>query len=115
MSSFLDLRLLSKAFRRRLLLLGYCSTSLAGSLSAYKRIEDDLRGSEGYLCLALEGFGVVGLLGFGVVGLLIFGVVGRLDRDPVRRRGNRYGDTDCLSKSFLGMLEEEVNEKAPDL
>lgn len=48
MSSFLDLRLLSKAFRRRLLLLGYCSTSLAGSLSAYNRIEDDLRGSEGY-------------------------------------------------------------------
>ena len=88
--------------------------SLPWSLSADNRIEDDLRGSEGYLCLALEGFGVVGLLGFGVVGLLILGVVGLLDdRDPVRRRGNRYGETDRLSKSFLGMVE--VNEKAPDL
>lgn len=49
------------------------------------------------LCLALEGFGVVGLLGFGVVGLLLFGVVGLLDRDPVRRSGNRYGETARLS------------------
>lgn len=45
------------------------------------------------LCLALEGFGVVGLLGFGVVGLLVFGVVGLLDRDPVRKSGNLYGET----------------------
>lgn len=49
------------------------------------------------LCLALEGFGVVGLLGFGVVGLLVFGVVGLLDRDPVRKSGNRCGETERLS------------------
>lgn len=48
MSSFFDLRLLSKALRRRLLLLGYCSTSLLFSFSACKRIEADFLGSEGY-------------------------------------------------------------------
>jgi hypothetical protein len=47
--------------------------------------------------IGLLGFGVVGLLGFGVVGLLGFGVVGLLDREPVRRSGNRYGETDRLS------------------
>lgn len=40
---------------------------------------------------------MIGLLGFGVVDLLRFGVVGLLDRDPVRRSGNRYGETDRLS------------------
>lgn len=96
-----------------MLLLGNCSTSLPLSLSADNRIEADFRGSEGYLCFVLEGFGVIGLLGFGVVDLLIFGVVDLLVRDPVRRSGNRYGETDRLSKSFLGMVE--VNEKGPGL
>ena len=54
MSSFFDLRRLSRAFNRRLLLLGYCSTSLllslslSLSLSAGIRIDADFRGSEGY-------------------------------------------------------------------
>lgn len=48
MSSFFDLRRLSKALSRRLLLLGYCSTSLPFSLSAGSRIDADFRGSEGY-------------------------------------------------------------------
>jgi hypothetical protein len=57
------------------------------------------------LCLALEGFGVVGLLGFGVVGLLGFGVVGLLlDRDPVRKSGNRYGETDRFSSIHVKRL-----------
>lgn len=48
---------------------------------------------------------MVGLLGFGVVGLLILGVVGLLDdRDPVRRRGNRYGETDRLSSVHVTRL-----------
>ena len=47
---------------------------------------------------------MVGLLGFGVVGLLILGVGGLLDRDPVRRRGNRYGETDRLSSVHVTRL-----------
>jgi len=53
------------------------------------------------LCRLIE-VGVVGLLGFGVVDLefdLEFGVVGLLDRDPVRRRENRRGETDLFSGS----------------
>ena len=114
-SSFLDLRLLSKDFRRRLLLLWcWCSTSLLLSLSAGNRIEADLRGSEGYINLASEGLDVVGLLlEFGVVGLLFLGVVGLPDMDPVRKSGNLYGETVRFSKSFFGMVE--VNENAPAL
>jgi len=45
------------------------------------------------LILASEGFRVVGLLlEFGVVGLLVIGVVGLLERDPVRKSGNLYGE-----------------------
>lgn len=110
-SSFLDLRRLSKAFKRRLLLLGYCSTSLPFSLSAGNRIEADFRGSEGYRLLALR-FGVVGLLDFGVVGRIEFGVIGLFERDPERKSGNRYGETVLFSNSFLGMVE--VKEKIAD-
>lgn len=71
----------------------------------------------------MEGFGVVGRLGFGVVGRLgfgvvfrdflgvvvrdVLGVVGRLEIDPVRRRGNRYGETVLLSASsaYLSMTQ----------
>lgn len=111
MSSFFDLRRLSKAFRRRLLLLGYCSTSLTFSLSAGNRIEADFRGSEGYRRLGL-GFGVVGLLELGVVGRVELGVTDLLERDPDRKSGNRYGETVLLSNSFLGMVA--VKEKIAD-
>lgn len=58
------------------------------------------------LCLAaLEGFGVIGLVGFGVLDLLVFGVVGLLDRDPVRRSGNRYGETDRFSSIHVNKIE----------
>lgn len=40
-------------------------------------------------CLAVEGFGVADRL--------LFGVDDLLDRDTVRRRGNRFGDTARLS------------------
>jgi hypothetical protein len=70
---------------------------------------------EGFGVIGLLGFGVVGLLGFGVVGLLGFGVVGLLDREPVRRSGNRYGETDRLSSIHVKKIvslnsNDHINE-----
>jgi hypothetical protein len=54
---------------------------------------------------------VIGLLGFGVVDLLIFGVVDLLVRDPVRRSGNRYGETDRLSSIHV---KKNVNSNSDE-
>lgn len=65
-------------------------------------METDFHDSGRYLFLSRAEFGVVGRLDFGVDDLEA--------RDPERKRGNRFGDTDLLSCSFLGLELAKEND-----
>lgn len=130
MSSFFDLRRLSRAFKRRLLLLGYCSTSLllsfslslSLSLSAGIRIDADFRGSEGYweerkMCVEQSQLLINYIFLENIYAILkkgehnehtrrwpleLLGVVGRLE----------WGVVDRLEPCVFGLLESEPERKS---
>lgn len=80
--------MLSRALKSCLLLSECCTNSLALSLSARVDNEIDLRGSDGYRCLAVEELIAVGLL----------------TRDPERMNGKRFGETARFSSALLELI-----------
>lgn len=79
---FLDLRILSKAFNSRMLLLECCSISFCLVFPAWECTDSDLQGAEGYRVIALVDFGVVMLL----------------VREPERMSCDRRGETPLFSR-----------------